>query len=167
MFDDRPFFFARQKPWGLPRSMMVASCRCLAAAARHLRGAAAGRPARRTRPGPPTGRRSLYFACLGVGFIVGGAGAAAEHDAAARAIRSSRLRCCCSRCWRREAWAASFSARFRTPVVCGVIAAAGCFYALVLPRLVPALLPLSLWARILIAVVIVAPLGFVMGMPFP
>jgi hypothetical protein len=23
VFDDRPFFFARQKPWGLPRSMRI------------------------------------------------------------------------------------------------------------------------------------------------
>jgi hypothetical protein len=36
-----------------------------------------------------------------------------------------------------------------------------------LPRIVPFLLPLPLAARILIAMALVAPMGFVMGMPFP
>jgi hypothetical protein len=40
-------------------------------------------------------------------------------------------------------------------------------YAFALPPLVEALLPLPLPARIALAVAIVAPLGFVMGMPFP
>jgi hypothetical protein len=40
-------------------------------------------------------------------------------------------------------------------------------YALALPRVVPALLPLPLGGRIAVAIVLVAPLGFLMGMPFP
>jgi hypothetical protein len=50
---------------------------------------------------------------------------------------------------------------------CLVIAAFGTVDAIVLPRLVPLLLPLPLAARIAIAMALVAPLGFVMGMPFP
>ena len=46
----------------------------------------------------------------------------------------------------------------------GVLAAA---YALALPRVVPALLPLPLGLRIAIAIAVIAPLGFLMGMPFP
>jgi hypothetical protein len=52
-------------------------------------------------------------------------------------------------------------------VVCLVVAAAGTFYAFVLPRLVPALLPLTFEARLTVAIVLTAPLGFAMGMPFP
>jgi hypothetical protein len=36
-----------------------------------------------------------------------------------------------------------------------------------LPKLVTLLLPLSLWGRIAIAIVMIAPLGLAMGMPFP
>ena len=36
-----------------------------------------------------------------------------------------------------------------------------------MPRLVPALLPFSLGVRVLIAIALLAPLGFLMGMPFP
>jgi hypothetical protein len=39
--------------------------------------------------------------------------------------------------------------------------------AFALPRLVPALLPLSIGARVAIAVAIIVPLGLAMGMPFP
>ena len=47
------------------------------------------------------------------------------------------------------------------------MAGLGAAYALVLPRLVPALLPLTFEARLAIAVALIAPLGFAMGMPFP
>jgi hypothetical protein len=50
---------------------------------------------------------------------------------------------------------------------CLVIAALGAVEAIALPRLVPFLLPLPLAARIAIAMALVAPLGFAMGMPFP
>ncbi|BFG81479.1 hypothetical protein PTKU46_95130 [Paraburkholderia terrae] len=47
------------------------------------------------------------------------------------------------------------------------IAAISFFYLLVLPALFPLLIPLSDPARIVIAVLLVAPLAFAMGMPFP
>jgi hypothetical protein len=50
---------------------------------------------------------------------------------------------------------------------CLAVALLGAAEAIALPRLVPALLPLSLGARIAIAIALIAPLGFVMGMPFP
>lgn len=165
VFDDRPFFFARQKPWGLPRSMMVAFVQVLlplvAICAVLL---VMGRPA-----GAPAGayRASLaYFACLGVGFIVVELALLQSmtlllgHPIFTLSILLFTLLAA-------GGLGSSLSARFRAPVVCGAIAAAGLVYALALPRLVPALLPLSLAARILIAIVIVAPLGFAMGMPFP
>jgi hypothetical protein len=59
------------------------------------------------------------------------------------------------------------SGRFRLGPVCLATAGVAALYALALPRVVPALLPLPLGVRIAIAILLVAPLGFVMGMPFP
>jgi hypothetical protein len=61
----------------------------------------------------------------------------------------------------------ALSRRISSPVACGLVAALGSLYALTLPHLVPALLPLGFAARIVIAVGLIAPLGLVMGMPFP
>ncbi|HWX23393.1 MAG TPA: SAM-dependent methyltransferase, partial [Vicinamibacteria bacterium] len=48
-----------------------------------------------------------------------------------------------------------------------VVGLLGILYALALPPLVVALLPLSLNLRIVLAVLLIAPLGFFMGIPFP
>ena len=48
-----------------------------------------------------------------------------------------------------------------------MVAALAVVYAFLLPRIVPALLWLPIEARIAVAVVVAAPLGFLMGMPFP
>ena len=50
---------------------------------------------------------------------------------------------------------------------CLAVAVLGTAEAIALPRLVAALLPLPLGARVAIAVALIAPLGFAMGMPFP
>jgi hypothetical protein len=55
----------------------------------------------------------------------------------------------------------------RPEVACLAVGILGLAYALGLPHLVPALLPLSTAARMGVAAVLVAPLGFAMGMPFP
>jgi hypothetical protein len=57
----------------------------------------------------------------------------------------------------------------RAPIgaACLAVAVIGAVEAVVLPRIVPLLLPLSLDARIAIAIALIAPLGLVMGMPFP
>ena len=59
------------------------------------------------------------------------------------------------------------SGRFRLGPVCLGVAALAVVYAFALPRVVPLLLPLPLGARIAVAILVVAPLGFLMGMPFP
>src|SRR5260221_1851999 len=61
----------------------------------------------------------------------------------------------------------AISRRVPIPVACLVVAALGTVDAFALPSLVPALLPLSLWARVVIAITLIAPLGLAMGMPFP
>jgi len=68
VYDDRPFFFARAKPWGLPKAMRQAFLRILvpvlALSVLFLfvgkpKGAAVG----------PYAASVLYFASLGIGFI--------------------------------------------------------------------------------------------------
>ena len=61
----------------------------------------------------------------------------------------------------------ALSPRVSMRKACLAVAAIGAIEALVLPRLVPMLLPLPLWGRIAIAIVFIAPLGLVMGIPFP
>jgi hypothetical protein len=50
---------------------------------------------------------------------------------------------------------------------CLFVALLGAAEALILPSLVPMLLPLSLAARVAVAIGLLAPLGLAMGMPFP
>jgi len=52
-------------------------------------------------------------------------------------------------------------------LACLSVAVIGSIEAMALPRLVPSLLWLPLWGRIVCAIVLIAPLGLVMGMPFP
>src|SRR5437660_12654040 len=52
-------------------------------------------------------------------------------------------------------------------MACVTVAVIGAIEALALPKLVPALLWLPLWGRIAVAIVMIAPLGLAMGMPFP
>jgi len=61
----------------------------------------------------------------------------------------------------------ALSSRVPIALACVVVAVIGAIEAIVLPRLVPMLLPLPLWARIGIAMLLIAPLGLGMGVPFP
>jgi hypothetical protein len=61
----------------------------------------------------------------------------------------------------------ALSVRFPMWLACAAVAVIGAIEALALPRLVPALLWLPLWGRIVVAIVMIAPLGLAMGMPFP
>src|SRR5260370_12315530 len=61
----------------------------------------------------------------------------------------------------------ALSSRVSMRVACVMVAAIGALEAIVLPRLVPALLPLPLWPRIAIAIMLIVRLGLAMGMPFP
>lgn len=61
----------------------------------------------------------------------------------------------------------ALSVRFPMWMACAAVAVIGAIEALALPRLVPALLWLPLWGRIVVAIIMIAPLGLAMGMPFP
>jgi predicted membrane-bound spermidine synthase len=163
--DDRPFFFARQKPWGLPTSMRREFVRIvLPLLALCILLVALGRP-RGERAGPYLAS-VLYFSCLGVGFIAVELGLLQQltlllgHPIFTLSIllftllASGGLGSYCS-------------VRFRPGKASLAAAGLGVVYAVVLPRAVPALLPLPLVGRIALAILLVAPLGFVMGIPFP
>jgi hypothetical protein len=61
----------------------------------------------------------------------------------------------------------ALSARVPPGWACIAVAGFGAGAAFLLPRVIPLLLPLELGTRVAIAVVLIVPLGFAMGMPFP
>jgi hypothetical protein len=61
----------------------------------------------------------------------------------------------------------ALSVRVPMWMACAAVALIGAIEALALPKLVTLLLPLPLWGRIAIAILMIAPLGLAMGMPFP
>ncbi len=166
VFDDSPFYFAIERPWGMPTRIARQLLTWLLAptALMLLLFAAFGKP--RGEPTAPYAASVVYFACLGFGFIAvelallqnltlllghpiftlsvllftllaaGGIGSAVSRYVPAR-------------------------------TACVIVAVLGAVEASALPRLVPALLPLSLSARVAIAITLIAPLGLAMGVPFP
>ena len=163
--DDRPFFFARQKPWGLPGNMRLAfvtillpvALLCVVFVAR-------GRPA--AAPRGAYAASIVYFAGLGLGFIAVEL-SLLQHLTLLLGHPIFTLSVLLFALLLFGGLGSSRSASARPAAVCLLIAGLGAAYAFVLPRLVPALLPLSLGARLGWAVLFIAPLGFAMGMPFP
>ena len=165
VFDDRPFFFARQKPWGIPGSMgrplrlilmpILVLCAVVIAWGKP-RGEAAG----------PYAASIVYFASLGLGFIAVELALLQQltlllgHPIFTLSVLLFTLLAA-------SGVGSRLSHRFKMRPVCLGIAVLGVAYAMALPRAIPALLPLSQVARVAIAVALIAPLGFAMGMPFP
>jgi hypothetical protein len=165
VFDDRPFFFARQKPWGIPGSMsgpllqilVPVLVLCLAfAALGKPRGAAAG----------PYAASVAYFASLGLGFIAVEL-SLLQHLTLLLGHPIFTLSVLLFTLLAASGVGSRISHRFDMRRVCLGIALLGIAYAFALPAAIPALLPLSLPARVAVAVLVIAPLGLAMGMPFP
>jgi hypothetical protein len=165
VFDERPFFFARQRPWGIPRSMALGLLWVLTPVVVLLVGfSLLGKPGGEA--AGPYAASLVYFASLGLGFI------AVElcllqrltlllgHPIFTLSILLFTLLAA-------SGLGSAFSHRFSARLACTAAALGGAGYAVALPAVVTALLPLPLSGRILAAVVLVAPLGFFMGMPFP
>jgi predicted membrane-bound spermidine synthase len=165
VYDDRPFFFARQKPWGLPGSMRRAFVQILAPigvlCALFL---LFGKP-RGERVWPYAGS-VVYFACLGLGFIAVEL-SLLQHLTLLLGHPIFTLSILLFTLLASGGVGSALSGRFDRTVACLAVAAVALVYALALPRVVPLLLPLPLAGRIAVAVLVVAPLGFLMGMPFP
>jgi predicted membrane-bound spermidine synthase len=166
VFDDSPFYFAVERPWGMPKPIARRLFQWLLAPNLVLLAlfAAFGKPKRK--PAAPYAASVAYFACLGFGFIsvelalLQNLTLLLGHPIFTLAILLFTLLAA-------GGLGSAVSALVPPRGACLAVAALGIVEAVVLPRLVPLLLPLPIAARIAIAMVLVAPLGFVMGMPFP
>ena len=165
VFDDRPFFFARAKPWGLPRAMRRAFLWILAPVlVLCVLFLAFGKP--KGERMVPYAASVAYFASLGVGFIAVEL-SLLQHLTLLLGHPIFTLSILLFTLLAFGGLGSVSSGRFRLGPVCLGVAALAVVYALALPRAVPTLLPLPLGGRIAVAIVLVAPLGFLMGMPFP
>jgi hypothetical protein len=166
VFDDSPFYFAIERPWGMPKPIARRLFQWLLAPNLALLAlfTVFGKPKRK--PVAPYAASVAYFACLGFGFISVELALLQHltlllgHPIFTLAILLFTLLA-----------AGGFGSAVSTFVpprgACLIIAALGTLEAITLPRIVPWLLPLPIGARIVVAMALVAPLGFVMGMPFP
>lgn len=165
VYDDSPFYFARQRPWGLPRFILVTfGFLLLGMAALLVFFVATGRPKGQS---PRRYRASvLYFSCLGLGFITVEL-ALLQHLTLLLGHPIYTLSVLLFALLALGGMGSYFSPGRSMGGACLSVAVLGSAYALALPALVKALLPLDLGTRLAIAVLLVAPLGFAMGMPFP
>ena len=166
VFDDSPFYFAVERPWGMPPTIASRLFRWLLGPSLLLLGAfaAVGKP--RGQPAPPYAASIVYFGGLGFGFItielalLQNLTLLLGHPIFTLSVLLFTLLAA-------GGVGSAMSPRVPAAVACLAVAVFGTIEALALPRLVSALLPLSLGARVAIAVALIAPLGFAMGMPFP
>jgi hypothetical protein len=165
VFDDSPFFFANDRPWGMPYQMHLALIALFAILAGLLSifilfGKPTGKPVR------PYAASILYFACLGAGFItveltlLQNLTLLLGHPAFTLSILLFTILAA-------GGLGSAFSGRVRGHHSCLAVAGLSAAGAFVLPALVPALLPLELPWRVAIAVLVIVPFGLMMGMPFP
>jgi len=165
VFDDSPFYFATERPWGMPTRMRQG----LGALVLPVVGLLAIFIAFGKRPGKPSGHYAasiVYFGCLGAGFI------AVEltllqnltlllgHPIFTLSILLFTILAA-------GGLGSALSNRIPMRGACLAVASLGTIAAFVLPVLVPALLPLEIGPRVAVAVALVLPFGLVMGMPFP
>jgi hypothetical protein len=165
VYDDQPFFFATQKPWGLPGSMRGAFAQILAPIlALSALLVSLGKPETgRTRPYTAS---VVYFAAIGLGFMAVEL-ALLQHLTLLLGHPIFTLSVLLFTLLAAGGLGSALSGRFRPGGVCLAVGGVALLYAVALPRVVPALLWLPLAVRIATAASLVAPLGFLMGMPFP
>ena len=166
VFDDSPFYFAVERPWGMPTPIArrLFEWLLLPNVALLALFAAFGKP--RRRPVAPYAASVAYFACLGFGFIAVEL-ALLQHLTLLLGHPIFTLAILLFTLLAAGGLGSAVSTFVPPRGACLVVAALGVLEALALPRIVPLLLPLPLAARIVVAMALVAPLGFVMGMPFP
>jgi predicted membrane-bound spermidine synthase len=166
VFDDSPFYFAVERPWGMPPTIASSLFKWLLAPSAVLLVlfAALGKP--RGAPAAPYVASILYFAALGFGFIAVELSLLQNltlllgHPIFTLSVLLFTLLAS-------GGIGSAMSQRVPVRLACLAVVVLGVAEALALPRLVPMLLSLGLPARVAIAALLIAPLGFVMGMPFP
>jgi hypothetical protein len=166
VFDDSPFYFATERPWGMPPGIAARLFGWLLAPAIVLLLVFAGFG----RPKGSTGNRYfpsvVYFSALGFGFISVEL-ALLQHLTLLVGHPIFTLSVLLFTLLAAGGLGSALSHRLPLWTACLGVAILGAIEGLVLPRIVPSLLPLSLTARVLIAAAFIAPLGVLMGMPFP
>src|SRR5215470_8053958 len=166
VFDDSPFYFATDRPWGMPTPIARRLFEWLLAPNLALLAmfAVFGKP--RQKPAAPYTASVVYFACLGFGFI-GVELALLQHLTLLLGHPIFTLAILMFTLLAAGGLGSAVSPLVAPRSACLTVAALGAVEAFALPVIVPLLLPLPLWARVAIAVVLVAPLGLAMGVPFP
>jgi hypothetical protein len=165
VFDDSPFYFATARPIGIAKGMAIALLILVIPVIGLLATfVKIGRPP----GGAPAEYRSavVYFASLGAGFIVVEL-ALLQHLTLLLGHPIFTLSLLLFTLLAAGGLGSAASGRLRGRTACLVVASLAFAYALVLPSIIPGLLALELPARITIAIGLIAPLGFAMGIPFP
>lgn len=180
VWDDSPFYFAIDRPWRMPDAIAERIGKWLLGPSIGLLAAFAvfgwprkpkiqnesETPAVPGRPGLRYGGSLVYFAALGFGFIAVEL-ALLQHLTLLVGHPIYTLSVLLFTLLAFGGIGAALSPRWSMWKACVAVALIGAIEALALPRLVPALLWLPLWGRIAVAIVLIAPLGLAMGMPFP
>lgn len=166
VFDDSPFYFATERPWGMPPGiaqrlfgwLLAPACVLL------LLFASLGKP--KGQPVAPYLSSVVYFSALGFGFIavelslLQNLTLLVGHPIFTLSVLLFTLLAA-------GGIGSAVSARIPARFACIGVALIGVIESFVLPRVVPSLLPLSLAARVMVAMAFIAPLGVLMGIPFP
>jgi hypothetical protein len=166
VWDDSPFYFATDRPFRMPKAIAERLLTWLLGPSMAMLAvfAVCGRPKRSTM-GPYAGS-VIYFAALGFGFIAVEL-ALLQNLTLLLGHPIYTLSVLLFTLLAMGGIGSALSKRFPMWAACAAVAVIGAIEAIALPRLVPALLPLPLLGRIAVAIVLIAPLGLAMGMPFP
>jgi len=165
VFDDSPFYFATERPWGIPYRTRQALYALIGPVLVLL--------ALFIVIGKPKGKRSgpyaasvVYFACLGMGFI--GVELTLLQNLTLLVGRPIfTLSILLFTILAAGGFGSALSGRVPARWACLAVTALGATAAFGLPKLIPVLLPFELNVRAAIAVAVIAPFGVMMGMPFP
>jgi hypothetical protein len=166
VWDDSPFYFAIERPFRMPAAIAQPLLKwlLLPSIAMLALFAVLGRP-RQANIGQYSGS-VLYFAALGFGFIavelalLQNLTLLVGHPIYTLSVLLFTLLAM-------GGIGSAISSSVSMTKACIVVAIIGAIEAISLPKLVPLLLFLPLWARIGIAMLLIAPLGLGMGIPFP
>jgi hypothetical protein len=165
VFDDSPFYFATDRPIGIAPSMALSLLILVVPVIGLLAVFVAfGRPAGAARA--PYASAVVYFACLGAGFITVEL-ALLQNLTLLLGHPIFTLSLLLFTLLAAGGLGSAASGRVPARVACTLVGGLAILYALTLPAIIPSLLPLGLSARVAIAIALTAPLGVVMGIPFP
>ncbi len=166
VFDDSPFYFATERPWGMPPGIASRLFSWLLAPAVGLLLLFAGLGKPKGQPVAPYVSSVVYFSALGFGFIavelslLQNLTLLVGHPIFTLSVLLFTLLAA-------GGIGSSMTGRISARVACIGVAVIGIVESFVLPRVVPSLLPLGLAARVAVAMCFIAPLGVLMGVPFP